>query len=37
MSYGTVKKGDDYYNSSGQKIKVMRIPKQKWVNFKLDY
>lgn len=24
MEYGTVKKGDDYYNSSGQKIKVMR-------------
>ena len=24
MEYGTVKKGDDYYNSSGQKIKVMK-------------
>ena len=24
MSYGTIKKGDDYYNSSGQKIKVMK-------------
>ena len=24
MSYGTVKKGDDYCNSSGQKIKIMK-------------
>ena len=24
MEYGTVKKGDDYYNSRGQKIKVMK-------------
>lgn len=24
MTYGTVKKGDDYYNSSGKKIKVMK-------------
>lgn len=24
MSYGTVKKGDDYYNSAGHKIKVMK-------------
>ena len=24
MEYGTVKKGDDYYNSNGQKIKVMK-------------
>ena len=24
MEYGTVKKGDDYYNSAGQKIKVMK-------------
>lgn len=24
MSYGTVKKGDDYYNSHGKKIKVMK-------------
>lgn len=24
MSYGTVKKGDDYYNSNGQKISVMK-------------
>ena len=24
MEYGTIKKGDDYYNSSGQKIKVMK-------------
>ena len=24
MEYGTVKKGDDYYNSSGHKIKVMK-------------
>lgn len=24
MEYGTVKKGDDYYNSSGKKIKVMK-------------
>jgi hypothetical protein len=23
MSYGTIKKGDDYYNESGQKIKIM--------------
>lgn len=24
MTYGTVKKGDDYYNSSGKKIKIMK-------------
>lgn len=24
MEYGTIKKGDDFYNSSGQKIKVMK-------------
>ncbi len=23
MAYGTVKKGGDYYNESGQKIKIM--------------
>lgn len=30
MSYGTVKKGEDYYNESGKKIRIMKIHRLKW-------